>query len=271
MNARSIDLKRNVGNSRTTRFARKSSHKGKWLIIPILLLFAGFMFMAIAGEILVGNEQIAQLEAIKKNESFVPIAELPDYVPQAFVSIEDHRFYHHFGIDSISLARSLLVDLKTLSFAQGGSTITMQLVKNQFLTQDKSIGRKLKEILMAIQIERLYSKEEILEMYLNTIYFGHGTYGLKEAAQLYFDKNLLGQDTVTLKEAAILAGLPKAPEIYSPIKNPEKASERQAVVLKRMEELGNLTQPEKETAVWKSRFKPIPSHSSAYLHSNSSH
>lgn len=249
MTTRTIQLKESIG-SRTERYPRKSSHKWKWLMIPGLFLLAAFLLVTVAGERLVGDEQIAQLNALKREENFVPLSQLPDYVPQAFVSIEDHRFYHHVGIDPISLARSLLVDLKTQSFAQGGSTITMQLVKNQFLTQDKSLGRKAKEMLMALQIERHYSKDEILEMYLNTIYFGHGTYGLTEAAQLYFDKNLIVEDSLTLKEAAILASLPKAPEVYSPLKNPDKTSERQAIVLKKMEEFGHITQEEMDTAAW---------------------
>lgn len=249
MTTRSIHLKENIG-SRTERYSRKSSYKWKWVMIPGLLLLATFLLITIAGERLVGDEQLAQLDALKKEENYVPLTQLPEYVPQAFVSIEDHRFDYHFGVDPISLTRALLIDLKTQSFAQGGSTITMQLVKNQFLTQDKSLGRKVKEMLMALQIERHYTKDEILEMYLNTIYFGHGTYGLAEAAQLYFDKNLTAEDSLTLKETAILASLPKAPEVYSPLKNPQLNSERQAIVLNKMEEFGHITEEERNTAVW---------------------
>lgn len=251
MHTHSIQLK----ETRTSRLSRKSSHKWKWVLIPSLFLMAAYLFVAIAGGILVGDEQIGQLDALKKEESYVPLTQLPDYVPQAFVSIEDHRFNHHIGIDPISLSRSLLVDLKIQSFAQGGSTITMQLVKNQFLTQDKSLGRKAKEMLMALQIERDYTKDEILEMYLNTIYFGHGTYGLTEAAQLYFDKNLTAEDSLTLKEAAILASLPKAPEVYSPLKNPDLNRDRQAIVLEKMEEFGHITEEEHKLATGLSKME----------------
>ncbi|MEK3889403.1 transglycosylase domain-containing protein [Bacillus sp. FSL K6-3431] len=235
---------------------RKNMNILKWLIYSVLVIFALCLVTVIAGEKLTDGEQLAKLEEIRNEPGFVSMGQMPAYLPKAFVSIEDHRFYHHFGVDPISMIRAFIVDVKTRSFAEGGSTITMQLAKNQFLTQEKSINRKFKELLIAIHLDRIYTKEEILEMYLNTIYFGHGKYGIEQAANFYlgktFQANDLGKETVTLREAAMLASLPKAPEYFSPIKHPEDAFNRQAVVLNRMNELGMITENEKEAAVWKS-------------------
>ncbi|MCM3112451.1 transglycosylase domain-containing protein [Lederbergia lenta] len=235
---------------------RRNMNLMKWLIYPALVIFALCLFTVIAAEKLTDGEQLVKLEEIRNESGFVSIEQMPAYLPKAFVGIEDHRFYDHVGVDPISMVRAFWVDIKTKSFAQGGSTITMQLAKNQFLTQEKSINRKFKELLIAIHLDRIYTKEEILEMYLNTIYFGHGKYGIEEAANFYLGKTLqandLGEETITLSEAAMLASLPKAPEYFSPIKHPEEAFNRQAVVLNRMNELGMITENEKEAAVWKS-------------------
>ncbi|CAM3174126.1 transglycosylase domain-containing protein [Filibacter tadaridae] len=236
---------------------RKKFSKKKWLFFyPLLLILITYCAVIAAGSILMDDSKLTELEQIRSSATFVTTEQMPEYVPEAFISIEDHRFYHHLGIDPISMTRALFVDLKTQSFAQGGSTITMQLAKNQFLTQEKSIKRKLKEIIIAINLERMYTKDELVEMYLNTIYFGHGQYGIEQAANFYFGKTFFGdsnsKEPVTLSEAATLASLPKGPEIYSPFKHPEKAFNRQAVVLTRMNDLGIITQTEKEAAVWKS-------------------
>lgn len=171
---------------------------------------------------------------------YVRLDEVPDYVWKAFVAIEDHRYMQHSGVDPYGLARAVWVDVQEGAYVQGGSTITMQLARNLFLTQDKTIGRKIKEMAIALQLEQRYSKKELLEMYLNVIYFGHGHYGIGEAAQFYFGKTLKassGQAPLTMGETAILASLPKAPEVYSPVKHWEKARARMQVVLDRMAEL----------------------------------
>lgn len=183
----------------------------------------------------------------------VCIEEMPSYLIQAFIAIEDHRFYQHIGIDPIALGRALLVDLKKRSSIQGGSTITMQLSRNLFLNHEKTYKRKIKEMLIAIYLETRFSKKQIIEMYLNNIYFGHGKYGIEVAADLYFNKTVSlhhpTKEVVSLAEAAILAALPKAPERYSPIKSLSKARKRQHIVLNRMEQLGMITDVEKKTAL----------------------
>ncbi len=231
--------------------------KRKWLVFfPLLLLLVSYLAIIFLGSIFIDDRKLDELEKLRSNEDFVTMEQMPTYLPEAFLSIEDHRFYYHFGIDPISIARSVVVDIQTGSFAQGGSTITMQLAKNQFLTQEKSIGRKLKEVVIAINLERMYTKDELIEIYLNTIYFGHGTYGIEQAANFYFGdsflRNTQPQEVLTLSEATTLASLPKGPEIYSPIINPQKAIDRQAIVLKRMEQLGFISPKERRTAAWKS-------------------
>ena len=154
----------------------------------------------------------------EQNRFAVPLAKMPDYVPQAFIAIEDHRFYDHFGLDFVGLARALLRNLRAGRIVEGGSTITQQLAKNLFLTHDQTLKRKLQEMLLTIQLERKYSKDEILEKYLNTIYFGHSAYGVEAAARTYFNKSV--QD-LTLAEAALIAGITRGPAYYSPYNRDE--------------------------------------------------
>jgi monofunctional glycosyltransferase len=183
----------------------------------------------------------------------VRIEEMPFYLIQAFIAIEDHRFYQHLGIDPIALGRAILIDLKKRRPMQGGSTITMQLSRNLFLSHEKTYKRKIKEMMIAVYLETRFTKEQIIEMYLNNIYFGHGKYGIEVAADLYFNKtvslNHPTKEVVSLAEAAMLAALPKAPERYSPIKSFSKARKRQRIVLNRMEQLGMITDVEKKTAL----------------------
>jgi penicillin-binding protein 1A len=164
-------------------------------------------------------------------EHYVRLINIPLSMQQAIVAIEDHRFYNHGGFDVEGILRAALVNLQTGSLQEGGSTITQQLVKNLFLTQDRTFARKVEEFFLAIIMESSYSKEEILEMYLNTIYFGAGAYGIGEASQVYFAKP--PQD-LTLGEATLLAGLPRAPSVYSPYTDITAARERQSVVLATM-------------------------------------
>jgi penicillin-binding protein 1A len=178
----------------------------------------------------------------------IPIA--IDKVPQqqinAFLAAEDERFYTHPGVDYKGLLRAANQLLVTGKKRQGGSTITMQVARNFLLSKEKTFLRKLKEILLSLQIDKRYSKEQILELYLNKIYMGQRAYGLAAAAQIYYGKNL---DELKLYQQAMIAGLPKAPSIYNPIVNPERAVERRDYVLRRMLEL-NLIQPkEYEQAV----------------------
>ncbi len=187
------------------------------------------------------------LYEIYTDENRIPIAigTLPDHVKQATIAIEDQNFYQHFGIDISGILRAIRNNLFQDKL-EGGSTITQQLVKNALLTPEKSIMRKLNEGLLAIMTEVVYSKDEILEMYLNHISYGGTAVGIEAASQSYFDKPATD---LTLEEAALLAGLPQAPSLYSPFgSNPERAQNRQAEVLRRMAEEGFITFLEAETA-----------------------
>jgi penicillin-binding protein 1A len=164
----------------------------------------------------------------------VPIGELPDYVPNAFIAIEDRRFYTHRGVDPLGIARALVADVLHRGTAQGGSTITQQLAKNLFLTQERTVTRKLQEIVLALWLEHKYSKTQILELYLNRVYFGAGAYGIEGAGQRYFGKSARH---LTLAEAAMLAGLVQAPSRLAPNHNPQGAERRAVIVLADMTEL----------------------------------
>lgn len=163
-----------------------------------------------------------------ERRTFIPPYKIPDYAKKAFVSVEDIRFYRHPGVDIIGVIRALYQDIKAGSIVQGGSTITQQLAKMLFLKPDKSIKRKIKEAALSIQIEKHYTKDEILGLYLNQAYFGTRAYGIEAAAQTYFGKPA---SELGISEAALLASLPKAPSLYSPFRNPEKAGERRRQVL----------------------------------------
>lgn len=154
-----------------------------------------------------------------KNRDLVSIDKIPKHVQQAFISIEDVRFYEHHGIDFKSIGRALYRDILAGGSVEGGSTLTQQLAKNVFLSNDKTLLRKTKEVVVAINLEQRYSKQKLLEMYLNQIYFGHGAYGIQAASKLYFNKDV---SELTVEEGALLAALPKAPNSYSPILHPEK-------------------------------------------------
>lgn len=222
----------------------KRTWKRQFLSIVILLMAAALTVPALAGW--AGNLWIDQskLDHVEQLASgpYVRLDDMPDYVWQSFVSIEDHRFWKHHGVDYFAFGRAVWTDIQAGSYVQGGSTISMQLARNLFLTQDKTILRKAKEIAIAYQLEQRYSKKELLEMYLNVIYYGHGRYGIGAAAPLYFGKD---SARLTLGEAAVLASLPKAPETYSPLNHLQKAKQRQAVVLARMVELGVITPAQK--------------------------
>ena len=157
--------------------------------------------------------------------------ELPQYVVDAIVYTEDRRFYQHFGFDIISFTRAMLTNIFAGRYAQGGSTITQQVAKNLFLTSQKSIQRKVQELMLAFWLEYKFNKEQILTLYLNRVYLGAGTYGIEAASQKYFQKT---SRDLNIKEAAVIAGMLKAPSRYNPIASKERAIERAMVVLKIM-------------------------------------
>jgi penicillin-binding protein 1A len=169
----------------------------------------------------------------EQNRIHVTLEEVPLHVQQAFIATEDERFYRHPGIDPLGIARALCINLGRGQWSneQGGSTITQQLVKNAFLSQEKTLSRKIKEAYLAIRMEMLFSKSEILEMYLNQIYFAHGAYGIEAASRNYFNKSV---GDLTVAEAALLAGIPRSPNNYSPFVNIDSSLQRKKMVLQKM-------------------------------------
>jgi len=171
----------------------------------------------------------------------VPLAQIPQSLRDAILATEDRRFYSHWGIDPIGVARAVIQNYRRGRIVEGGSTITQQLTKVLFLTPDKSLERKLKEAVLALELERRYSKDRILEMYLNQVYFGHGSYGVEAAARTFFGKPV---SELTVKESALIAGLPRAPSNYSPFDRADAAKRRREVVLRRMVDFGVLKDEE---------------------------
>ena len=169
---------------------------------------------------------------------WVSIDHIPSFLQKAVVAVEDGRFYEHGGIDVQGIARALVKDVIKGKMAEGGSTITQQLIKNKYLSGEKTLDRKVKEGLMAIEFEQKYTKKQILEMYFNEIYFGNGAWGIAQAARLYFDKN---PEELTDAECSLLAGVPKNPGSYNPLGKPAAVTGRRDVVLKRMVDLGMIT------------------------------
>jgi penicillin-binding protein 1A len=176
----------------------------------------------------------------------VTLKELPPYLPKAFVAIEDRRFYDHFGIDPVGISRAIYRNLSRSGGLQGGSTLTQQLAKNLFLTQERTASRKIQEAILALWLERNYSKDQILELYLNRVYFGAGAYGVEAAAQRYYGKSAR---SVSLSEAAVLAGLVQSPSRLAPNRNPERAQARAELVIAAMNELGFITPGMTKTAL----------------------
>ena len=176
----------------------------------------------------------------------VHLAEIPDYVPQAFLAIEDRRFYEHEGVDRIGVLRAVLANLRAGETVQGGSTLTQQLARNLFLTPRQTVNRKLREMVLASRLERRLTKDEILELYLNRVYLGDQAYGVDAAARRFFGKPAT---ELTLAEAAMLAGLPKAPSRSAPTESLERATARQHVVLAAMVDAGYITSEQRDEAI----------------------
>ncbi|MFA0743195.1 MAG: hypothetical protein DFNUSKGM_003329, partial [Candidatus Fervidibacter sacchari] len=176
---------------------------------------------------------------------WVPLSKIPKHLQWATIVAEDRKFYTHPGVDPKGIARAIWECIKARRYVQGGSTITMQLARNLYLSSEKTIRRKLKELLLAVRLERRFSKEELLELYLNTVCYGHGAYGVQAAAELYFGKDV---SELTLPQAALLAALPKRPSDLSPFVNPNAAKRRRDYILDAMAEEGYITRSEAEEA-----------------------
>jgi penicillin-binding protein 1A len=176
----------------------------------------------------------------------VSLKDLPPYLPKAFIAIEDRRFYSHYGVDPLGILRAAIANVLHRGVSQGGSTLTQQLAKNLFLTQERTLQRKLQEVELALWLERKHSKTEILELYLNRVYFGSGAYGVEAASQRYFGKSARN---VTLAEAAMLAGLVKSPSRLAPNRNPEGAEQRAQIVLAAMADAKFITEAQAQASI----------------------
>ena len=190
------------------------------------------------------NERLIT-ELFVERRVLVPLKDIPVDLQNAFLATEDNDFYEHWGISTKGILRAFVKNLLKGKVAQGGSTITQQLSKTIFLTAERTLTRKIKEVLLTIQLERQYTKEEILQLYINQIYFGAGGYGAESASRIYFGKSVRD---LNLAECAMIAALPKAPNYYSPLRNPERATKRRALVLSRMRELGYITEEQEKEA-----------------------
>lgn len=183
---------------------------------------------------------------IREKENYITLEELPQIYLDAVISVEDHRFYKHNGIDIIAIGRAIINDIKAMAFVEGGSTITQQIAKNEYFTQEKKITRKIAEIFVAFDIEKEYDKNEILELYINTIYFGNGYYNIKDASLGYFGKQ---PSRMTDGECIMLAGIPNAPTVYNPKTNMELAIKRMKQVIDKMIKYRYLTQEEADKII----------------------
>ncbi|MEI8179494.1 penicillin-binding protein 1A [Aestuariivirga sp.] len=198
------------------------------------------------GIMMLANDGSILAEQGSFNGDEVRIADLPDYVPNAFIAIEDRRFRSHYGVDPIGLLRAIYTNYRSGRVVQGGSTLTQQLAKNLFLSPDRTLQRKLQEVVLALWLEKHYSKDDILQLYLNRVYFGSGATGIEKAAQVYYKKSA---SELSLAEAATLAGVVKAPSANNPISDPEAAAERAGLVLQSMADAGFITQDEATGAI----------------------
>ena len=235
----------------------------------LLVLLAGLIFGILVGAFFAFTRDLPQIQSL---ESFrphavtriysankvvldeiylekrdpIPLKQIPSYLKSALVATEDRKFYKHSGVDIKGIARAIIKDIKARKFVEGASTITQQLAKTLFLTPRKTIVRKVKEAILAFQLERRYTKDEILELYLNQVYFGSGAYGVASAAGIFFGKSV---QELTLAECALVAGMPKSPSRYSPLVNRELALRRRNIVLKQMLDTGIISAYDYQQAV----------------------
>ena len=182
-----------------------------------------------------------KVDEIRSKSDYITIDNINKDFQNAIIAIEDHRFESHGAVDFISIGRAIFRNIVNWNFSEGGSTITQQLAKNTFFTQERNITRKVAEIFAAFDLEEKYSKDEILEMYVNTIYFGDGYYGINAASHGYFNKKPI---ELSFDEATLLAGIPNAPSIYSLSNNPDLVKQRQKYVINSMIEYGFITEEE---------------------------
>lgn len=220
------------------------------IILLVLIIVSGTVCFIIGystySKALEEKPLITRMDEIENSDNFVSFSELPKNYLNAVVAVEDHRFYEHGPIDLIAIGRAIWVNVSNWELREGGSTITQQLAKNVILSQEETASRKLGEIVAAFDIEKNYSKDEILALYVNTCYFGEGYYGIYEASIGYYGKE---PKDLNLDEATMLAGVPNAPSVYAPTVNPDLAKQRQRHVLNKMVEYGYITQEEADMII----------------------
>lgn len=216
--------------------------KGIFSLIVLVIIIGGIAFGVFAfkgydmyQKALSEASMEERINKIKSDPDYLPINMISKDFKDAIIAIEDHRFESHGAVDFISIGRAIFRNITNLSFDEGGSTITQQLAKNTFFTQEGTLTRKIAEIFAAIDLEKKYSKDDIIEMYMNTIYFGDGYYGINQASHGYFGKEPL---KLTFDEATLLAGIPNAPSVYSLSNNPDLARQRQKHVIQSMRDYG---------------------------------
>lgn len=258
-----------IGNKKTRGFSSRKKVKKIPKVLNFFLLFFFWLGLILLGIVAYWAYDLPDLSKIQAGtrrphitfitvdgqylssygelqEKFYTVEELPPTLIQAVLAIEDRRFYHHKGIDFIGLARALWTNIRYRSFRQGGSTLTQQLAKNLFLTPERSIKRKVQELFLALWLEHKFTKNQILSIYLNRVYLGGGTYGIGAASEKYFKKK---PKNLSLLESALLAGLLKAPSVYSPLSSLEKSRVRTEIVLGEMQEEGFITSWQKTQAL----------------------
>lgn len=285
MAARSSEQAGGEGKPKKPKKPRKKIKKSK-LFLWIFFTAAFAVFCGIAGYlvILLNGERILTEQKDKfemaessilldadgkevlrfgpENREIITYDQIPELLVKAVIATEDKRFYEHQGVDFLSIGRALVKDIVARSAVEGGSTITQQLAKNLFLSADKTFFRKATEASIAVALETKKSKNEIIELYLNRIYYGKGAYGVQAASKYYFNKTV---DKLELWEMATLAGIPKAPSTYNPISNPDRSKERRGVVLQLMYEQGIITAEEKEKAAAQEYKPPVRNTNSEFL------
>ena len=216
-------------------------------LIIISLVVVSFLFLigyAYYSKTLKEQPLISRVESYTSKENYITFNNLSKNYINAVVAVEDHRYYDHGPIDFIAIGRALYTNLRDNEFDEGGSTITQQVAKNVIFNQDKTIIRKVGEVFAAYDLEKNYSKSELLALYVNSSYFGDGYYGIYEASMGYYNKS---PKDLTLDEASMLAGIPNAPSVYAPTVNPDLAKKRQKHVLNKMVEYGYISKEEANT------------------------
>ena len=213
------------------------------IVLTVIILNGYKLYKTSLEEISLSNK----VSEIRNKQNYILLKDVPDYYKNAVIAVEDHRFYNHGPVDYIAIGRAIVSNAKAKEFNEGGSTITQQVAKNLFfITEDDFVSRKVAEVFMAIDLEKNYSKDEILELYINTIYFGEGFYGISQASKGYYKKAPID---LNLFESSMLAGIPNAPSAYAPTINPHLAKSRQRKVLRDMVEYNYISQKEADETI----------------------